>query len=544
MRTSSQIALNQLTSWGTSVTQAIVAFLMVPFLLNSLGKEGYGLATLLGALVSLSSIADFGIRTALGRHLAEQIATENHQRFNELLSSAFLVAVITGAVTGVLCVVLAPTLAEAFKLSSSLTTEARLLIRWYGGVAVPLSFVVPVYSAALSAHGRFDLLNGVSAGITMLNGLALLAVLGLTTLGLRGWVIVTLGESIIRLLVLRHLVYRFSPFARTVRQFVRKDALLDLFSLGSYTFALQLAQSFSLTADPFVLATILGPSAVAIYRVGTALPSRMEPLVNIAAQLHPFATAYYVTEQRTRLHETLIRGTRYTMLLGILPCVVLGVFAEPITRYWLSGSLGPDYRVAAQVLVGWVIVEFLGYAAGAQWPILLAMKKLRFLVWSQLPFAVLNLIVSVFLVGRTSLGVIGVVIATIVIALIRRPIIIVHTARACGLPVRVYVSSAYLRPLTVLVILGGLAAALLLLGVAESILGLLASILGIAVAWLPLCWWVGCTEDDRRSLRDLARRSVTALGRSVGDPRASGERVAPLPSPVPPDCHGTTEEKS
>src|SRR5258708_28811355 len=147
------------------------------------------------------------------------------------------------------------------------------------------------------------------------------------------------------------------------------------------------------------------------------------------------------------LQDGLIRGTRYTVLLGFLPWAVLGVFSEPIPRFWLSGALGSDYRLAGHVLAGWVIVELLTTTAGgAQWPIFLAVNKLRFLAWSQVPFAVLNLTVSIILVAWTSVGLLGVVVGTIVAALIRRPMLIIYAARACGLSTSTYVVIAYSRP--------------------------------------------------------------------------------------------------
>jgi O-antigen/teichoic acid export membrane protein len=291
----------------------------------------------------------------------------------------------------------------------------------------------------------------------------------------------------------------------------RRDAVIELCSLGSYLSVLQLAQALGIYADPFILTAILGPSAVALYRAGTALPSRIQPFVRVADQLHPFATAYHVSAQRTRLQETLVRGTRYTLLLGILPCVVLGVFAEPIARFWLARSLGPDYRLAARVLACWSVVELLVYTAGAQWPVLVAMKKLGFVVRLSLPLAVLNLAASACLVAWTPLGVVGAVVATIVIGVISRPIMIVYTARACGLSPMAYVRGAYLGPLVVLMALGAWATTLLRLGVADTLPGLAAAILGTGVAWLALTWCLGCTREDRRSFRDLGRRLAEAI---------------------------------
>jgi O-antigen/teichoic acid export membrane protein len=142
--------------------------------------------TLLAALVSMSSLADLGLRTSLARHLTEQVVTGGRQRFNELLSSALGLMLATGLLAGVVAVGLAPWLAEWFRLSRAVAPEGVTLIRWYGGLAIPLGFVVPVYAAVLTAHGRFDLLNGVYGATAVAQALALVVVLSFTSLGLRG----------------------------------------------------------------------------------------------------------------------------------------------------------------------------------------------------------------------------------------------------------------------------------------------------------------------------------------------------------------------
>ena len=512
VRTSSRIAFNQVVGWAASLTQVVVGLLMVPFLIGSLGQEGFGLISLLAVLVSMSALADFGLRTALERHLAEQVANGRHQRFKELLSSALILMAGAGLLAGLGVVVLAPWLAEWFGLSPAVARDGVALIRCYGGLAIPLSFVIPVYAAVLTAHGRFDLLSGLYGLTTVVQALALVIVLGLTTLGLYGWLVVSLGDHLLRLLLLRHVGLRQAPNARTSARLFKRDAVGELFSLGWSVSAPQLAKALGAHANSFVLATVLGPAAVAVYRAGTVLPSRIQPLMSLADQLHPFATAYHASGQATRLRETLIRGTRYTLLLGILPCVVLGVFAEPIARFWLARSLGPDYRVAAQVMAGWSVVELIAYSGGAQWPVLLAMKRLRFLVWASLPMAVLNVAVSICLVVWTSLGVNGVVVATIVIGMIWRPILIVYTARACGLDPMAYVRQAYLGPVGVVAALGSWAWLLLGLGVADSLPGLVAVVLATGLVWLALVWYVGSTQEDRDSFRQLAKRLTATIG--------------------------------
>jgi len=513
VRVSTRIAVNQITRWGATLFRGLIALAMVPFLIRALGKDGYGVIVLLIAVVAICVMADLGLRTALGRHLAEELARGEQRRFNGLFSAAVYVALAAGLSVGLMWGLLAPSFIPLFNVPSLVAAEAQSVIRWYGAIAIPLSFLLPVYAAVIFASGRSDAVDGVTAGTAVLQAIGLVIVLGLSGGGLSGWALVTAGELLLRLLILRYVGQRLVPFALTKLSLVRRDVIRSLFSASAYPFMLQLMYAATIYSDPLVLATILGPSAVAIYRAGTALPMRIQPLFSIADQLQPFAVAYYATERASKLQDLLIRGTRYTALLGVLPCAVLGIFSEPITRFWLSGALGSDYRSAGHVLAGWVIVELLTTTAGgAQWPVFLAVNKLRFLTWSQIPFVVLNLAVSIILVASTSVGLLGVVIGTIVAALIRRPMLIIYAARACGLSTRTYVMEAYTRPAIVLVVLAAVASSWLQLGFAESVPGLVAGAAVTAFAWLLAVWCLGLTATDRRDVRSMLTESPTALG--------------------------------
>ena len=90
--------------------------------------------------------------------------------------------------------------------------------------------------------------------------------------------------------------------------------------------------------------------------------------------------------------------------------------------------------------------------------------------------------------------------------------LIIYAARACGLSTRTYLLDAYARPAMVLVILGAVASSWLRLGLAESIIGLLAGAVATTFAWLLSAWWLGLTANDRRDVRLMLDDSPVSLG--------------------------------
>lgn len=482
----------------------MIGLVLVPFLLGELGREGYGLVALVATIVAFAEIADLGLRGALGRHLAEQVATKDVRRFNELASSAMAFYLTAGIVLAVACMLLAPLLVRAFNVSDALRTQAVFMIRWYGGFTIILAFIRPVYGAAITSNKRFDLLNYVSIGQGILSGIGLFLVLGLTKAGLYGWAAVVLLFQVASMEALRRIAHRVNPGLRIRLRLFSRSAMRALFALGGYVFLLRIVQLVSLQSGPLVLSVLMGPAALALYSPALRVTSVAGPFVGaLARQLYPLATGLHVTGQTKRLQAVLIRGTKYTFLMAIAVYVLLGIFAEPIARVWLERSLGPDYRTVAWVLMGMAVVHLFMYTAGTQYPVLLGMTRLKFLAWIQLPLVPINILASIVLVRYTSLGVLGVVAATLAVMLIRRPIVAAYAARSCGLSVGSFFLKSYFRPFIVLVILGGAGVALRLLVDPSSLPALAACALIMGVLWLGLCAFVGFNQEDRRSFSGL-----------------------------------------
>jgi len=504
VQVSQRIAWNAVTNWVAMVVHAAVGLVLVPFLLGRLGTEGYGLAAIAGVVLSFTAMADLGLRAALSRHLAEQVALNNTRRFNELASTALVLYLTIGTALATACVLAAEPLARALRVSDALLPDAVFLVRWYSSVSILLSFLSPLFAAVVISNNRFDLRNYIMTGTGLLRGAFLFAVLGLTDTGLYGWAVVGIAATALQVGLLVIAARRLWPTMEMRLRHVRWDAAKVLASLGGSLFVLQWTNTLSVQSDPIVLTAFLGPSAVALYAPALAVAGSVRPVVQtLTQQLHPLATGLHATGQRERLQAILLRGTRYTLLMGVCACVLLGVFAGPIIQVWLGRRLGPEYLVTVQVLVAWVIVDLFNYAAGSQWPVLVGMRRLRFLLWMELSLGILNLLSSIVLVGYTSLGVVGVVIPTVVIGILRRPIVAVYVARVCGLTAGRYFLESYLRPIAVLTMLTAAAFGLRwAIGPASWIsLGACAAALG--VAWAGLAWGFGLTSADRASFRRL-----------------------------------------
>ena len=523
MGIANRIAINAATRWVAQGVHGITGLLLVPFLLGQLGEAGYGVANVCLRIVGFSVLADLGLRGALGRQLAEQVTRKDDRRFNELASTALLLYLGISGLLALTCIITAPQLAHFFAgggdkpIDPGLMRQAVFLIRWYAPFHLLVSFTNPVFVASINSNNRFDLANYALIVVNVARFGAMVLVLSLTGWGLYGWAAAMYFSEALLLVVYLCLAHRARPSLRLRPSLVNREAMKPLFGLGGYMFTLQLTESISVQSDPLVLSRLLGPASLAFYSPGLALTQVVQPIVGtLAHQMHPLTTSFHVTGQRERLQAVLIRGTRLTWLMGILSSTVLVVFAEPIIRFWIGNRLGPDYIWAVRVLQAWAVVDLLRFSGGTDWPVLLGMKRLGLLVKIQVPFSIINIVASILLVMYTNLGVVGVVIPTIVLVAISRPITLVYLTRLLKLPLGRYLMQAYLRPAIVLALLLVQAAALHYLLPPQHLLTLLGEAAVTGMVWVVLTWLIGLGDEDRQAIR----RMLSGMGGRIRSSRS------------------------
>jgi O-antigen/teichoic acid export membrane protein len=501
-----QVAINALTQWGVTALSAILGLLVVPFLIHKLGQDGYGLVAVVLAIAAMCALADMGISGALARQLAEALAKNDSEEFNEYASTAVVVNIAAGLTCACALFFCAVPIARLAGMREGLFGKGVALLQTFGTSYLFLTFVMFVPRAVLAGHNRFDLANVIDAARRLAQSIGLLAILSLTSMGLRGWAGVCIAVEICNAALLWRAAFRIRREFCIGWRFFRTTRLRSMLGLGSQLTILQISNQLSTSTDPFILSACLSPASVSLYRPPVLASSALAPMVlTIANQLHPLTTQAHVQGDRNALLTMLLEGTKYTMLMGAVACGIVIPLAYPLCRVWLSGALGEQYRICAAVLTIQMLTQLATFASGTQWAVLLGMRKVRFLAYGRLALAVVNIVGSWLLVKYTALGVLGVVIPTMVIEFAWRPMLAQYTCRIVGLDLQLYLRRSYLRPLLIGFAIGSLGFAVRYLSTVESFWMLLSVAVSLALFGAALVWFMGFSLSERNRIWDIAR---------------------------------------
>ena len=235
---------------------------------------------------------------------------------------------------------------------------------------------------------------------------------------------------------------------------IELKSLKPLFKLGGSMYILQLTQMMAVQMDPLIISKFIGPSGVALYQAGSRLPQMINPLVtSLTSQLTPLTTKYHIASNNDREQQVLVFGTKYTLYLGALFSAMMLVFADAFCHLWLFNQIGNDVASVALILKLWAVANLLRYAGTAGYPILLARKKMSYLLWLNVPTAIFNLILSIYLVAYANIGVAGVMMGTLVTDIVRRLVGTWYLPRVLNLSIISFVKTSYLTPILLFAVL-------------------------------------------------------------------------------------------
>ena len=330
-----------------TVLPLTVAVLAVPFLLDRMGIERFGLLSLAWVLIGYFSFFDLG----LGRALTKMVALHNDAGADEKLStlcSTGMALVCLLGLAGALLVAAAFPFSYLWidRLPEEMHTEARHALVLIA-LGVPLVVATAALRGILEGFQRFRLLNfiRVPAGIALF--LAPCA---------SAWFSPRLDWAIGALLVTRLVVVAAHalPCAGLVRlavSQVRREWIAPLFHFGGWLTVSSVLGPVIVYIDRFVIGAMLSAASMAYYSAPFDIVSRLLLIpAALTSALFPALTRAQGTDPLAA--QRLRRRSLQLTLVVVVPLAALGaLIAEPAVRLWLGAEFAAQSAGVMRILL-------------------------------------------------------------------------------------------------------------------------------------------------------------------------------------------------
>ncbi|MBR2823860.1 MAG: oligosaccharide flippase family protein [Clostridia bacterium] len=496
-----QIRRGVMLSLVAQATALLVNLVYTPLMIRILGQSEYGLYQLVQSVVNYLNLMNFGFSGAYISFYSREKAQGSEDgiaRLNGMFLRVFLFIAL-------LCVIAGAFMIRNIHLLGSRLTEADyatariLMILLVANLAV--SFPNTAFTVYIAANERFVFKQSVTILLNVLIPLLSLPLLYMGK-GSVGVVSVTLGLTVLRLTLnmtyaLRKLRMRFL-FGR-----FDKTLFASLFTFTFFIFLSDVVDQLNTNVDKFLLGRMMGTGAVAVYSVAFELKTYYTFYSWVVPEMFiPEANRAAVEgadpDRMTAIFTRIGRYNNTILLLVLTGFILLG---KPFIALWAGPEYETSYPAAVILMLASYIpsVQTLGVTIQNARNMHRPRSVIYFLV------ACANVGISVLLIRRW--GVTGTSLGTLLAVLAGHGVFMnLYYHFRIGLNVVTFWKTLLRWTLPAAGLCG--ICRLLIRNIPVHGWGtLLALAAGYALLYGILLWLIGLTADEKRWLRQKARRS-------------------------------------
>ncbi|OED44170.1 hypothetical protein AB833_02085 [Chromatiales bacterium (ex Bugula neritina AB1)] len=473
----------------------LIAFLLSPFLVHTLGDTKYGVWSVVSALTGYMALLDLGISSAIAKYVAKHKALNDYKSLNTVLASGLVIMLAVGSLLVIASPLIADLMVSFFDFEGELGENVHLLIL-IASVDIAIFVTTGILVGSMYGFQRHEIINGVNLSITLLNACFFYVVLrngyDLVAMG-----VVNLVGNVIAAVIFIIALRKIEPKASLDIRNAEKPVVRTIFTYSKYTFLSMLAMQLVYYSDAFVIGFFMSAAAITYYTIPWSLSEYTNKLIHaIAETFVPVFSEQEATQGNKAIYDTYISGTKFMLMISNLLCIGMLVMGDYFVGLWM----GEKYAVACSAVLS--IMFFTQLIKGPQllsYSILLGTANHRRFSQYNFAFSVLNLILSIIFIQRY--GLIGVAGATAFTQIVFYGIITpVLTSRVIGSSLLSYFKETYLRALPASVILLATLYWLARVDPPDSYLLLLSQALLAAAIYTVVCYWTLLNSPERQFL--------------------------------------------
>jgi O-antigen/teichoic acid export membrane protein len=395
------------STWAVTVVGIATTYVLTPFVIHTLGAEGYGVWTLIASLTGFISLLAMGVPMACVRYVAQHVAERDATRANEAIGSCAGLYLMLGAAAIVVGGILSGVFLTVYDLPGALRADARLA---FGIMVLTVSagFIGFLPEGIMYAHHDFVLRN-----IIRVSGILLRLVL---TIGL-----LALDASLLLLALVQLACFAFDfgigwicirrryPAIRISLADCNRPTIRRIFSFSVFVLLLHAGARLTFEADALVIGARLGVASIPFYAVANSLiVYLMEFIIAIAAVVSPMATKLSTERRPGELREIFLKWSKVALSLSLMAGLFLIVLGPRFLGWWIDPAFEQPAGRVLQILTLSCFI-FLP-VRGVALPVLMGIGKPKLPTIAFVVAGILNVAISIAL--AKPLGLIGVALGT------------------------------------------------------------------------------------------------------------------------------------
>ena len=391
----------------SAAVTGVVAFLLVPLLLNKLGTAAYGTWILIGSMFAYSSVLHFGFTGAVSRHVAVALAKGTDDDLRRIMSTGTVFFTTVAILLATATLVVHHFIGTWFNIPAGMLGEARTAVLIVGGL-LALAVITESFGAAISGYQRYDVITICRASMIILRSVALVVVLGRGGGLLAVAWIYALSELGVNLLQYAFASRLMPPGVVRARGF-DPTLLPAMLAYGGNTFLYSSGAVIAYKASEVLIGVFRRAEDVAHYSVAVMGVLTLAAVVeSLSAAIKPAVSDLDARDAASTIHELALATGKYSLLLILPSTAFLVLMGADFVRLWTGLSDPEVSRAMACLAVG----QAFRLAQQSNFLILAGKGEHRFFGLSVLMVGAGTVVSTLVAVGALGLGIVGAAMAS------------------------------------------------------------------------------------------------------------------------------------
>lgn len=359
---------NIVVMFGVKGVSILISLAYVPLVLHAVNRVDYGILLTLTSMVHWVSMLDIGLGCGLRNKISEALTKNDTLTIKKYISSSYaLLAMVVGFII-VLFLCLSPLVSWQGILNAPDNDEAQLRsLAIVVFIAFCIQFFLNLLNSILYAYqlpAYNSLFNLLGQAISFVLVFALINFWGITD-------ILSIGSITCFIPPLVLAIATFVLFAKKLKNVkpswknIELSSAKNILSLGVKFFILQIITLVLFYMNSFIIAQVVGPTAVVEYNIGYKYISLITMVYTIiVTPVWSASSDAYARNDYKWIHKT-ISQLRKISLFVLLAGILMVIISKPVYDIWLSkGTIDIPYSTTALLLlysIAWIMYQNYGY---------------------------------------------------------------------------------------------------------------------------------------------------------------------------------------
>lgn len=327
----------------------LVGLWAIPLLIAGLGKERFGILTIIWMGIGYFSFFDLGIGRALTKLVAEGLATQQITKTANLIFIGLRLMMTLGLLAGLLVASSSPFLIDHILSVPPELRQEAIGSLWILAATLPFVISSAGLIGILQAHQRFSMITKVRVPLGMLNFAGPVLVLPFSRSLIATTAVMALGR------IVSWLIYQ-----RTCRAYRRDRTTLDrptiklhikhLLGFGGWITVSNIVGPMMVYFDRFFVSGLIGLAAVAYYATPYEIISRIS-LIPIAIADVIFPAFAMALASNFMLARSLFLGAAIAQIGVLSPIIGFAILFAPEGLHWW---LGEEFSLQSTSVLRWL----------------------------------------------------------------------------------------------------------------------------------------------------------------------------------------------